>query len=104
MKTYFEYRESVSNPSLYTISIHEFHERLAYSAGSFCVFAARVLGLTFPEYLRMCRDVYGATLVGKNTKYPLALFKDEASAAKLVQLLNKQMNEIAALISKWENE
>lgn len=58
--------------------------------GSFNVFAARVMGLSYASYLRMCRDVYGAILTGKNEKYPIAYFKKE-NAEKLIKILNQRI-------------
>ena len=97
MRNYYGLRESVSNPSLYVVSLQIFPDRLKYTEGSFALLAARLLNLSYANYLRLCRDVYGATLAGKGTKYPVALFKDGAPAAELIQLLNQKLNEIVAL-------
>ena len=51
---------------------------------------ARLLGLTDAQYLRFCRDVLGATLVGKNSKYPVAYFRLTPEVQQFVKLLNKR--------------
>jgi hypothetical protein len=42
----------------------------------------------------MCRDVYGAQLIGKNERYPVAYFTDLTKAKQLVSVLNKQVSTI----------
>lgn len=48
---------------------------------------ARVLGLSFCDYLRFARDVHNATICGK-TGYPYLVFEDKKNAQKLADLLN----------------
>ena len=47
----------------------------------------RVLGISFAEYLRMGRDAYGATIMGK-TGYPYLVFNERKDAQKLADLLS----------------
>ena len=61
--------------------------------GSWGVFCARVMGLSYANYLRMCRDMYGAEIVGKNIKYPSA-FLSETNAKKLMKVLESRWKEI----------
>ena len=91
---YFKIEESPYNPGKYTIRL--VHENLPLGVVHGCcnVLAARVCGLSWAEYLRMCRDVYGAELMGKNEKYPVAYFTDTAKAKQLVAALNKQVSTI----------
>lgn len=59
--------------------------------GSYGLLAARLLNLSYANYLRMCRDLYGAEIIGKNTMYPIALFDNGSEKLKeLVNLLNKR--------------
>ena len=67
--------------------------------GSFNLLAARVMGLTYANYLRFCRDVVGAELMGKNSAYPLAYFRNDIKTKQFVRLLNSRMNLIM-----WERE
>lgn len=91
---YFKIEESPYNPGKYLIRL--VHENLSLGVvhGSCNVLAARVCGLSWAEYLRMCRDVYGAELMGKNEKYPVAYFTDTTKAKQLVSVLNKQVSTI----------
>ena len=60
-----------------------------YTVGSYNVLCARTLNISYPDYLRLCRDEYGARIIGKNTMYPFAIFPTEGGAQKLSKLLNE---------------
>lgn len=95
----FEREESAAYPGRYVIRpIHEnFH--LDYTEGSFAIIGARLLGITYPEYLRMCRDCFGAEIIGKGSKYPVAYFKASKELQDLIENLNVRANFIL-----WERE
>lgn len=61
--------------------------------GSYSIFCARMLGLSFAQYLRMCRDIFNGELVGKEG-YTKVYFENERDAKPLVELLNKTYNLI----------
>lgn len=60
-----------------------------YTKGSFNVLGARVLGLSYADYCRLCRDEYGARIVGKGCLYCFPVFPDKKSAQRVVSLLNE---------------
>jgi hypothetical protein len=91
---YFKIEESPYNPGKYLIRLVHENLPLGVVYGSCNVLAARVCGLSWAEYLRMCRDIYGAELMGKNEKYPVAYFTDLVKAKQLVAALNKQVSTI----------
>lgn len=62
------------------------------SKGSYNVPAARVLGLSYVDYCRYCRDVHGATLIGKGTSFPLPIYKSKPY--DLIKELNSRMTKI----------
>lgn len=63
--------------------------------GSYDVFIARLLGLSYPDYLRYARDRLGAELIGKNKRYITVLFNYNNSTVQIfIQLLNKRMEYI----------
>ena len=64
------------------------------TSGSYNVLAARVLNLTYAEYLRYVRDRLGAELVGKRSKYVTPYFDRNEATLELVKLLNKRMEYI----------
>lgn len=58
--------------------------------GSFNIFPARLLGLSFSEYLRFCRDILGAKVIGKNRIYPVPYFRSTPEVQQFLKLLNKR--------------
>jgi hypothetical protein len=97
-KKYFTINEAISQPNkcLIGFNLEEFPIR---TKGSFNVLAARVMGLSYVEYLRMCRDVLGAEIIGKNSTYPVPCFKKTRELVAFVRLLNVRFNCIV-----WEKE
>lgn len=68
------------------------------SGGSFNVIKARLFGLSYPSYLRMCRDKYKAILKGKNGySYTYWRKEDKDSLVELIKELNKRWKV-------WENK
>lgn len=59
--------------------------------GSFSVLYARIVGLPYPEFLRMVRDNYGASVSGVNHLYPKITFSDKANAIELANLLDQRL-------------
>ena len=68
--------------------------------GAPTVLAARLLGLSFPQYLRYCRDVIGAEVIGRKKLYPVIYFEKNPAAMQLVKLLNSRME---ILMKLYEN-
>ena len=90
----FMCEESASQPGKYIIRpIHE-NFYLDYTEGSFNIISARLMGLTYAQYLRMCRDIYGAEIIGKNSLYPLPIFKPSQELNNLINELNNRANLI----------
>lgn len=59
-----------------------------FQDGIYCgYYPARVLGISFPEYLRYCRDECGGTIYGK-TGYPYVQYDKKEDAQKICKLLN----------------
>lgn len=95
----FEREESASYPGKYLIKpIHNnFH--LDSTEGSFNIICARLMGLSYAQYLRMCRDCFGAEIIGKGSKYPVAYFKLSRGLNDLVEQLNARANLVL-----WERD
>ena len=62
--------------------------------GSYDVFIARLLNLSYSDYLRWARDVLGAELIGKNKRYITILFTLNETTKIFVDLLNKRLEYI----------
>lgn len=95
----FYKEESPYHPGKYLIKadLDKFH--LVSTTGSFNVIQARLFGLTYATYLRMCRDCFGAEIIGKNSTYPVAYFKQSNELNALIKALNTRANFIL-----WERE
>ena len=95
----FQREESASYPGRYLIKpIHE-NFCLGPTEGSYNVICARVMGLTYAQYLRMCRDCFGAEIIGKGSMYPVAYFKLSEQLKDLIDGLNAR-----ATLVLWERE
>lgn len=95
----FQREESASQPGKYIIKpIHEnFH--LYSTEGSYNVICARLMGLTYANYLRMCRDEFGAEIIGKGSLFPVAYFELSQGLMVLIDNLNARANLVL-----WERE
>ena len=57
--------------------------------GSYNVIAARLFGLTYPNFLRYAREKYNATITGRGG-YSYLTFKNSADCDRLVKELNRR--------------
>ena len=62
--------------------------------GSYNVFMARLLNLSYAEFLRYCRDQLHAEIIGKGNRYVIPYFDNTPEVQLLVKLLNVRMNYI----------
>lgn len=95
MKKYFYLDESPFYKNKYVISMN--HDLFLFptgTTGSFNVFIARVLNLSYADFLRYCRDRLGAELIGKNRRYVVPYFENNQSTSALIKLLNTRMEYI----------
>lgn len=100
IKTRIFYKdESASYPGRFIIraDLEKFH--LYHTTGSFNIIGARLMGLTYAQYLRMCRDVYEGKILGKGSYYPFPVFKLSDKLEELIDQLNARANFVL-----WERE
>ena len=89
---YFVLDEAVSRPGKYMIKLNvENFPSVLSTNGSFNILPARLLNLSYAQYLRFCRDIVGGEIVGKNTLYPVAYFDKTMTTNAFVRLLNSRM-------------
>lgn len=91
--------ESATHPDKYMVRADLDKFYLYSTNGTFNVIGARLMGLTYAQYLRMCRDVYGAEIIGKGSKYPYPIFKLSKGLEDLIEQLNARANLVL-----WERE
>ena len=78
----------------------EMFSLMGCQSGSFNIVAARILGFSYPDYLRYVRDNHNATLKGKQG-YSYAIYKDRKDCVAVVTLLNDAWKKVEkAIISK----
>ena len=96
---YFTLEESMSRPGKYTLRINFDKLPPMTTEGSYNILPARLLNLTYAQYLRFCRDIVGGEIGGKRTVYPVAYFTKSMTTNAFVRLLNGRMNLVI-----WERE
>lgn len=95
MEKYFYLEESPIYKNKYIIRLN--HDKFLFptgTSGSYNVFIARVLNLSYADYLRYSRDRLGAELVGKQSRYVVAYYDKNQTTESFVKLLNKRMEYI----------
>ena len=72
-KEFFGIEESMMYPGKYVLSINDYEGfMLKGTVGSYNVIFSRILNMSYPTFLRFCRDMCGAELIGKNSLYVTA--------------------------------
>ena len=90
---------SASHLNKYIITIDHDAFNLKNTSGSFNVICARLMNLSYAQWLRFCRDIGDAELVGKDTLYPVPYFTLTKKSYELVDLVNSRANMVL-----WERE
>lgn len=67
--------------------------------GSYHIIASRILGLTYPNYLRYMRDKFGGEIRGREG-YSTVIFKDQGKALIAAQELNKAWQSVEKALSQ----
>ena len=91
---YFKIDESPLNPGKYMIRPDFDKLPLYNTSGSYGVLMARVMGITYANYLRLCRDEYGAELIGKGSYYPVPYFTELNRVRELAKELDKRVEKL----------
>ena len=91
MKKYFYLEESANQPGKFLVKIDFDQLPPMTTTGSYNLLPAHLLGISYAEYLRFCRDELGAEIIGKKNMYPVAYFPDKKWAVSLIQNLNTRM-------------
>ena len=92
--TCFTVEENVYNPGTYVISPVHDKFYLKYTTGSFSIICARLMNLSYAQYLRFCRDICGGTITGKGSMYPGVHFPKGERVQALCRLLDSRANLI----------
>ena len=82
--------ESPTHPGYYSIRTDINKIPFTCLKGSLNVLPARLMNLTYANYLRFCRDILHAEVYGKGSMYPVAYFKRNEISEQFINLLNKR--------------
>lgn len=91
MKKYFYLEESPYHPNKYTLKLNFDLLPLKNTTGSYAILAAHLMGLSYPSFLRMCRDICDAEIIGKETMYPVAYFQKGGLEKVVLDILNSRV-------------
>lgn len=96
-KKYFTYREETPNDFSRCVIVPADYDNFPFNTqlgGSYALAPARVLGMTYVDYLRFILWAFPDDVVveGKNSKYPIAYWKFGPNLQKWLELLNAKMN------------
>lgn len=72
----------------------DFYRTIGWADGEYKVVGARILGLSYPSYLRLARDKYNGTIGGVNQKYLTLTFKNYEDCNNFCNLLNQRWSEL----------
>lgn len=100
MSKYFSYEESPYKIGYYIIKLAHSNLRITGTIGSCNVIMARICNLSYAQFLRMCRDKYNATIIGKGSIYGMPYFSSEhlSDLKALIKVLNERTDLILKTI------
>lgn len=92
-KKYFKVEDTPYHKGKFVVqSLKPFYDYVGFTDSSYNVYQARAFGLTYGSYLKMARDLYNGTIIGKGHKYPMVIFDNEEDVKRLVDELNIRFN------------
>ena len=92
MKKYFKLESSPTYPEKYIITIDSLDFPMPNGiTGSFGVLIARLMNLDYVTCLRYVRDVLGAEIIGKNSRYMSVYYDYTPDVLSFIRLLNARM-------------
>ena len=98
----FELYEGYEDGTYMIVFIHDTFMG-GYNGGSYSIIGARVLGLSYPNYLRYMRDTYDAEVRGREG-YSYLVFKDQGKCLMAIQELNKNWQKIETALQSYCSE
>lgn len=98
----FELYEGYEDGTYMIVFIHDTFMG-GYNGGSYSIIGARVLGLSYPNYLRYMRDTYDAEVRGREG-YSYLIFKNQGKCLMAIQELNKNWQNIETALQSYCTE
>lgn len=95
MKYYKVETSPISTKNEYVVMFKDnLFDIIPYIYGSAAVINARLLGLTYAQYLKWCRDVYNARLVGSKSLYVVPYYANKDDAAAVASELDRRLIKV----------
>lgn len=98
MKGIFKAKETLDGQFMIGLNddlYEEIHKKIdTTTIGSYNILPARILGLTYAEFLRYARDKYNGIIIGKEYKYPKVVFNSEQDCNLLCKELLLRWNKM----------
>lgn len=91
---YFDIYESMNFPGRYMICLDVKLLPEAKTVASYQVLMARLMGLSYPDFCRYCRDALGARLSGKGAHYLSISFQKNEQTINFLNELNRRIGVI----------
>lgn len=98
----FELYEGYEDGTYMIVFIHDTFMG-GYNGGSYSIIGARVLGLSYANYLRYMRDTYDAEVRGREG-YSYLIFKNQGKCLMAIQELNKNWQKIETALQSYCSE
>jgi hypothetical protein len=97
---YFNFESVPNRENKFMISPNYEALHLKGTTGSYNILPARLMELSYAQYLIMCRELFGAELIGKGTLYVYPLFERNDLTYQFLKLLNSRADYIIKVIRK----
>lgn len=94
MSKYFMLDKSPLVEDGYILRLKDHSQYFKNIKGSYGVFYCRLLNITYPNYLRYCRDHLGAKLVGKHSTYITVYFKNNQETRDFLFYLDSRVEDV----------
>lgn len=91
-------REGTNKEWQVCVSDLDLFEGISFS-GSYNVLQSRVLGLTYPQYLKLCMSKFNGELRGR-AGYSYCTFKNKTDCKNVCAILNRNWSKIEKMIKE----
>lgn len=94
MKTYFYLDDIPRYPGSKVIRVKHESWPPMKTDGSYTILPCRMIGLSYADYLRYCRDVLSAKVVSHGGVYCIVLFEETKEVKEFVADLNRRADYV----------
>ena len=102
-KEYFVLEESPTRNGKYFLRSNLDMFASISTKGSYNLLPARLMNLSYAQYLRYCRDIIGGEITGKGNKYPIVHFDYNEKAVNFLTTLNTRIYIVYNTLAKGDD-